>query len=79
MSLSEILARETRNTQITSAAGIPVISVPIGLSNEIKDTPPLPVGMDIAGKSFDDRFLLSLALKLEKNKFVRHLTPVIYR
>ncbi|MEO1115817.1 MAG: amidase family protein [Pseudomonadota bacterium] len=49
-----------RNTDPGSIAGIPGLSLPIGLTAE-----GLPVGLELDGPAFSDRHLLALGLAVE--------------
>jgi mandelamide amidase len=51
-----------RNTDPASNAGIPGLSVPIGLTSD-----GLPVGLEFDGPAGSDRLLLELGLALEKS------------
>ena len=53
-------------TVTASLAGIPGISVPCGKIRQLTDTPPLPVGMQILAKHFDEALLLQVAHAFEK-------------
>jgi aspartyl-tRNA(Asn)/glutamyl-tRNA(Gln) amidotransferase subunit A len=53
-------------TVTASLAGIPGISVPCGKTPRLPDTPPLPVGMQILAKHFDETRLLQVAHAFEK-------------
>jgi mandelamide amidase len=63
-------ARMTRNTDPGSNAGLPGISLPIGLAG----SPLLPVGLEIDGLPNSDDRLLAIALALQ-NVFGREAPP----
>lgn len=48
-------------TEPAAAAGIPAISIPVGLSSE-----GLPIGMQFMGRHFDETSLISIAYQLEQ-------------
>jgi aspartyl-tRNA(Asn)/glutamyl-tRNA(Gln) amidotransferase subunit A len=54
-------------TVTASLAGIPGISVPCGKTRQLTDTPPLPIGMQILAKHFDETLLLQVAHAFEKD------------
>lgn len=67
-----------RNTKAASAAGLPALSVPVGLTKPVQGAPArspgserLPVGMELVGAPGDDERLLALGRALQK------LTPAI--
>lgn len=48
-------------TEPTSIAGLPAMSIPVGL-----DSNSLPVGMQLIGRQFDEEILFNLAYQFEK-------------
>lgn len=50
-----------------SLAGVPAISIPCGFSKPKGAKTELPIGMQIIGKPFDEKNILNLAEKFEKN------------
>ena len=53
-------------TVTASLAGIPGISVPCGKIRQLTDAPPLPVGMQILAKHFDETRMLQVAHAFER-------------
>jgi len=49
-----------------SLAGLPAISIPCGFAKPKDGDKPMPVGMQIIGKGFDERIILSVANSYEK-------------
>jgi mandelamide amidase len=63
----------SRNTKAASAAGLPALSVPIGLTKPVPGAPTkspgserLPVGLELVGAPGDDERLLALGRALQK-------------
>lgn len=63
----------SRNTRAASAAGLPALSIPVGLTKPVPGAPArspgserLPVGLELVGAPGDDERLLALGRALQK-------------
>ena len=69
--LVDAAALYSRNTRPASAAGLPAVSVPVGLTKPVVGAPArspgserLPVGLELVGASGDDERVLALGRAL---------------
>lgn len=60
-----------------SLAGFPAISIPCGFAKPKDGEKPMPIGMQIIGKGFDERTILSVANSYEKATKWHEMKPVL--
>jgi len=64
-------------TVSANLAGLPAISVPCGMSPADGRTPPLPIGLQLTGRAFDEATVLRAADAYEKATTWHRLTAPV--